>query len=158
MATTTRLQPSLLPLPTVALRFLCESWWTCVTPGAPHSTWRQRSDCLLNTGLVLSVVPRTIRDRLDLAVTPVPGWSGQVPSWYGIPCGLGRLTVWLPVEENPGQYRDFSLLALLPRDDLTDAPPFAHLGVQFLLEYQAQLLLDCSSGAPGSVNGKIVIP
>jgi hypothetical protein len=100
-------------------------------------------------------MPRTIRELLDIVITPVPGWRGQVPTWYGIPCRIGRVTLWLPIEENPGAYHQFSLLVLLPRDELEDAPPFVHLGTQFLLEYQAQVVLDSSSL---SNTGRLVIP
>jgi hypothetical protein len=104
------------------------------------------------------VVPRTVRDLLDIEIRPAPGWGGSAPSWFGIPCSVGRVTVWLPVEENPGQHRDFPLLALLPRDDLADAPPFIHLGTQFLLEYRAQVTLDCSPGTPVASSGRLLIP
>jgi hypothetical protein len=66
--------------------------------------------------------------------------------------------MWLPVQENPGQYRDFSLLALLARDELTDAPPFIHLGSQFLLEYGVQVLLNHVPGSPATCSGQLTIP
>jgi hypothetical protein len=83
---------------------------------------------------------------LDLDVNPVPGWKGMIPTWFGITCRIGRATLWLPVQENPGQLRSFSTLVLLPQLELTDAPPFVHLGTQFLIEHQAEVFLD---GRPG---------
>jgi hypothetical protein len=65
------------------------------------------------------------------------------------------VTLWLPIEENPGEFREFSLLVLLPKEDLEDAPPYIFLGAQFLLEYQAQVHLDCSAA---SNPGQLVIP
>jgi hypothetical protein len=70
----------------------------------------------------------------------------MVPDWFGIPSRIGRVTVWLPVQEVVGSYRSFSILVLLPKDDLQDAPPFIHVGAQFLLEHQARVMLDGGSG------------
>jgi hypothetical protein len=50
--------------------------------------------------------------------------------------------------------RSFSLLVLLPDQDLDDAPPLVHLGDQFLVEYQVQVALDGAS----PVRGQLVIP
>jgi hypothetical protein len=72
----------------------------------------------------------------------------------GIPCRIGRVTLWLPVQDYPHPYREFSLLVLLPRADLKDAPPFIYLGTQFLLEYQARLMIDASALNPG----RLMIP
>jgi hypothetical protein len=91
---------------------------------------------------------------LDLVILPVRGWRGRVPTWLGIPCRIGRVTVWLLVQEDLGRHREFSLLVLLPQGEPEDAPPFIHLGMQFLLEYRARVLLDCSS----TVAGQLIIP
>jgi hypothetical protein len=61
----------------------------------------------------------------------------------------------LSAQEYPGQYRELSLLVLLPTLDLEDSSPFIHPGTQFLVEHRAQLFLDCSS--PGS-QGRMVNP
>jgi hypothetical protein len=68
-----------------------------------------------------------------------------VPTWFGIPCRIGRARIWLTFVEGPGVYHEFGLLALFPRHDLQDAPPFVQLGTQFLLEYAGAVHLDCSS-------------
>ncbi len=155
MPTTTALKPSLIPAPTPLARYFCESWWTCQTaPGSRHH-YRERLDSLLSTGQALSVIPPTVFERLDLVSLPERGWRGQVPSWFGVPCRIGRVTLWLSVEGAPGTYRPLSLLALLPRHDLEDAPPFIQLGTQFLHEHRAELRLDCSSPAG---EGRLVIP
>jgi hypothetical protein len=117
------------------LRYLCRSWWTCHSSG--RHTWRNRSDALLATGQPISLIPREVQDRLELVISPERGWRGQIPSWFGVPCRIGRVQHWLPIEEEAGRYRDFALLALLPREDPDDAPPFILLGTQFLLEFQA---------------------
>lgn len=153
MSTTTLLQPFPVHFPSPSVRYLVGSWWTCHS--GPKHTWRNRSDSLLASGQPLSVIPKTIRELLDMVITPVPGWKGQVPTWFGVSCKIGRVVLWLPSDDEPGVYRDFSLLALLPREELEDAPPFIHLGAQFLLEYQVQIQLDWSS--LHSV-GKLLIP
>jgi hypothetical protein len=152
MATTTALTPYPLALPVPVVRFLAVSWWTCSSAGT--HTRRNRSDALLAPGQPLSVVPFTIRNNLDLEVYPVPGWRHRVPSWYGVSCRIGRVTLWLPIVENPGQLRSFSLLALLPQQDLPDAPPFIQLGAQFLIEYRVQALLDGENPS----NSRLLIP
>jgi hypothetical protein len=101
------------------------------------------------------VIPRAVFQFLDLAIAPERGWKGQVPTWFGIRCRIGRATLWLPIQEYPGQYRELSLLALLPRQDLEDAPPFILIGTQFLLEHEARIELDCSSVKS---RGRLVIP
>ncbi|MCI0458967.1 MAG: hypothetical protein L0Z62_18570 [Gemmataceae bacterium] len=153
MATTTLLLAYPLQLPSPAVRSLCQSWWTCHSAG--HHTWRNRCDALLATGQPLSVVPHSIREQLDLVIRPEPGWKGQVPAWYGIACRIGRVSLWLPIEENPGELRELALLTLLPKQDLEAAPPYIQLGTQFLIEYNAQLALDASTLHAG---GQLVIP
>jgi hypothetical protein len=96
--------------------------------------WRPNTRC-----------PAPVQQSIDLVISPVPGWKGQVPTWFGISCRIGRVSLWLPIQEQVGQYREFSLLALLPRDDLKEAPPFVHLGAQFLVEYRGRLFLECAS-------------
>src|SRR5437762_14137756 len=134
--------PLLYPSPSV--RFLCVTWWTCQS--TPKKSWRSRSDSIVASGQALSVIPRSIRDLLDIRIKPVSGWKVAAPSWFGIPCSVGRATVWFPFADDPGLLHDYSLLALLPRDELADAPPFVYLGAQFLLEYRARALFDCEPG------------
>jgi hypothetical protein len=153
VATTTLLHPHPSRYPSSAVRYLCQTWWTCSS--TPRHTWRRRCDTLLATDQLLSVIPRAIQHDLELVVAPVRGWKGQVPAWFGVPCRIGRVTVWLPVEDDSSPHRDLSLLALLPTQDLEDAPPFIHLGTQFLLEHQVQVVIDCSS--PGAT-GRLIIP
>lgn len=50
--------------------------------------------------------------------------------------------MWLPTQETPGSFHPFPLLSLFPQQDIPDAPPFIQLGVQFLLEYQVQVVLN----------------
>ncbi len=93
-----------------------------------------------------------------MEVSTVSGWTGSVPTWFGMPCSIGRVRVWLPEEGGPTLFRDLSLLALVPNSDLPDAPPYIHLGAQFLLEYRARVFLDCTAGTPGSSSGQLIIP
>jgi hypothetical protein len=110
---------------------------------------------MLATGQLLTVMPPRVTERFDLEIWPERGWRGQVPAWFGVPCRIGRVTIWLPILEGPAPLRALSLLALLPREEVEDAPPFVQLGTQFLLEHQAQLHLDGSSAAGA---GRLVIP
>lgn len=138
--------------PTPTGHFLVEAWWTCYS--SPPHTWRQRSDAILATGLPLTVIPFTIRNLLDLEITPTPGWKGFAPTWLGVPCLIGRVTLWIPIQEIPGHFRSFSLLTLFPQQDVPDTPPFVQLGAQFLLEHRVQVFLDGSA-----VGGnRLVIP
>ena len=129
-----------VPYPTTTARFLTESLWTCYS--APPHTWRQRSDSILATGEPLSIIPRTTRDGLDPEIIPAPGWKGLAPTWMGVPCHVGRVTLWLPTQETLVPFRPFSMLTLLPQHDVPDASPFIQLGVQFLLEYHVQVVLN----------------
>jgi hypothetical protein len=146
---TTRLHLLAVSRPWPSLRYRCLSSWSC---GSPQTTREKHFVSVLATGTPISVVPWFIQNALTLQVTPVTVPSGPVPRWYGIPCDIGRVTLWLPVDETPGQNRDFSLLVLLPRADLTGALPYVYLGAQFLLEYRVQVALD------GATSGRLVIP
>lgn len=110
---------------------------------------------MLAPGQLLSVMPPGITERFDLDLLPERGWRGQVPAWFGVPCRVGRVTIWLPVLEGPALLRALSLLALFPRSGVADAPPFVQLGTQFLLEHRAELHLDYSSAAG---EGRLMIP
>jgi hypothetical protein len=63
--------------------------------------------------------------------------------------------MWLPIAENPGELRKFSLLTLLPKMELEDAVPYIQLGAQFLREYEVQVALD---GSPPREGGHLRIP
>ena len=154
--TVTPLFPYPLPYRRPSCRFLCGTWWVCRSTRRGH-TWRQRADSLVTTEQPLSVIPPYLRHQLDLDVLPVSGWSGAIPDWRGIPCQIGRVQACLPIM---GSFlpRQFSTLVLLPRREPPDPLPYAYLGVQFLIEYQAQVELDCSTGAPHSCSGQLLIP
>jgi hypothetical protein len=87
----------------------------------------------------------SIRDRLDVVCTPEPTWTGGGGEWRGLPCEVGRVQLWLPVQET-FLLRAFSLLVLLPEREPPDWLPYVLLGTQFLFEYQAVVTLDCSAG------------
>jgi hypothetical protein len=96
-----------------------------------------------------------MQESLELVIQTAPGWKGQAMTWFGVSCRVGRVALWLPIEENPGEYREFALLALLPKHDVEDAPPYIHLGMQFLLEQKGQVFLDCSTPA---AEGRLALP
>ncbi len=155
MSTTTYLIPSRFPLPSPAVHYFCESWLTCQSEPSTRYTYRGRADSLLATEQLLSVIPLSVRQFLDVDILPERGWRGQVPAWFGIPCRIGRARLWLRTQAGSASHRDFSLLALLPEADLEDAPPLIYLGTQFLLEHQAKVILDCSSQ---DSRGQLLVP
>jgi hypothetical protein len=60
--------------------------------------------------------------------------------------------MWLPTQT---VHRAFRLLALLPVRYPPDALPFILLGAQFLVEFNARLMLDCMGDVP---SGTLVVP
>lgn len=146
------LTPYPLPYPTPTVQFLAQAWWTCYS--SPPYTWRQRSDVILATEEPLSVILPYIRNRLNLEITPAQGWRRLALTWLGIPCHVGRVTMWLTSQETPGRPLPFSLLTLLPQQDVPDVP-FIQLGVRFLLEHKVQVVLNETGTGGGN---RLVIP
>ena len=93
MPTTTVFVPSLFPLPAPAVHHVSQSWWTCHSGASGCHRYRERFDTMLEPGLLLTVMPPTVTERFDLEIHPEPGWKGRIPSWFGIPCRLGRVTI-----------------------------------------------------------------
>jgi|GEM_PF-5535881 hypothetical protein len=153
MSTTLLSFSSLAYYPTLTARFCAEAWWTCYS--SPPHTWRKRLDVVLATGEPFSVIVPAARNFLDLEIVSAPAWKGIWMTWLGIPCQVGRVTLWLPSHETPGQMRSFSLLALFPQQDVPDTPPFIQLGVQFLLEYNIQVVLNETGPGGGK---RLLIP
>jgi hypothetical protein len=139
--------------PVASVRLLAQAWWTCHS--SPGHTWRVRSDVMLATGEPYCVIPYSTRQHLDPVIKPVPGSKGIAPPWRGAPCSFGRLTIWLPIEDSMVAYRNFSVLALFPSEDVADIPPYIFLGTQFLFEHRAETFLGWSAGIP---IGRLVIP
>jgi hypothetical protein len=105
---------------------------------------------LLSPGEPFSVV--LPMDREDLTPTAEPvAWPHRL-AWCGVPCGLIRVRVGLPVlgVTTP---RPFQLLALLPARDLDDTPPFIRLGAEFVYANRASVELLTSP-----FEGRLVIP
>lgn len=90
-------------------------------------------------------------------MTPESGWVTAPPDWHGIPCRIGRVQVWLPVQ-GALALRPFSLLALLPTRDSLVALPYVYLGTQFLVEHWVELVIDCLAGVPSATSGRLLIP
>jgi hypothetical protein len=65
--------------------------------------------------------------------------------------------MWLPVQGTLPP-RLFSLLVLLPKREAPDGLPYVYLGAQFLLEYRAWPLVNCSAGTPTGSQAEMVIP
>jgi hypothetical protein len=155
MPTTTIFKASRFSLPTPAVHYICQTWWSCSHGAGSRYEYRERFDSLLSTAELLSVIRPSALKGIDLEIMPERGWRGHVLTWRGVPCRLGRVRVWLPIEEGPDVLRPLPLLALFPKEDVEDAPPFVQLGTQFLLEHKVQLTLDASS-IQGE--GRLVIP
>jgi hypothetical protein len=135
-------------------RFYCQSWWTCRTVPRRKTTWRMHFDSLLATSDDLSVLLPSVRHLYDIVVTPEPRWGRRrVPTWHGLSCRLGRVEMWLPVEEGEVPLRPFSLLVRVPATDPPGALPYVLLGTQFLQEYGVRVELEAGSGA-----GRLIIP
>lgn len=153
--TVTRVYSYPISFPLASTRFYCKAWWTCRSTG--RQTWRDRSDCLVAPDEPFSVVTPKIRHDLDLVVHPEPRWTDAVPDWQDIPCQIGRVELWLPIQ-GPPPVRPFSLLVLLPRRNVLPALPYVYLGAQFILEHRGRLLLDCSAGTAEGSRGQMVFP
>jgi hypothetical protein len=75
-----------------------------------------------------------------------------VPTWFGSPCTPIYVRIGLPVV---GQSipRPFRLLALLPLQDVDDAPPLLRLGAEFLQATGANVELTANP-----CEGRLIIP
>jgi hypothetical protein len=75
--------------------------------------------------------------------------TGIKTTWAGQPCDLGRVDIWLPIEQPPFFRGPFSLLAKFPRQDPPGDPVPILFGLEFFLTHQAefQLLVPPRSGA-----------
>ena len=137
--------------PFPVLRYLCKAWWICwKRRGA--GTRERRCDVRLGTGHDFSVIPRNVQRSLRAVVTPEPGWRGDVPTWFGIDCDIGRVEMRLPVQASLGvPYWRFPLLVLLPVRPSRYDPSYIWLGSQFLEEYRVEVRL-------GPTAGKLLIP
>ena len=67
--------------------------------------------------------------------------AGIKSTWTGQRCDLGRVDVWLPIEEPPFLRGPFSLLAKFPHQDPPGDPVPILLGLEFFLAHQAEFHL-----------------
>jgi hypothetical protein len=111
-------------------------------PPAAESAW-------VDTGAPLSVIPFHVHQQ-GLRWQPIPGIRA---TWSGQPCDLGRIDVWLPVDQPPAVRGPFSLLAKVPRSDPPGDPVPVLLGLEFFLAYQAGFVL-----FPPPQDGRILLP
>jgi hypothetical protein len=103
------------------------------------------ADAWIDTGAPLSVIPFHVHHQ-RLLWQPV---TGIKTTWAGQRCDLGRVDVWLPIEQPPFLRGPFSLLAKFPRQDPPgDAVPIL-FGLEFFLTHHAEfhLLVPPQSGA-----------
>lgn len=68
--------------------------------------------CLLDTGAPLCVVPYFFQHTQQLAWQPLSGpWPAGFNTWFGVPCTIGRVEVWVPTQQPPFLHGPFSLIA-----------------------------------------------
>jgi hypothetical protein len=111
-------------------------------PGAPRPAW-------VDTGAPLSVIPFHIQQK-GLRWQPIPGIRA---TWSGQPCDLGRIDVWLPMDQPTSVRGPLSLLAKFPRSDPPGDPVPVLLGLEFFLAHQAEFQL-----LPPPQDGRILLP
>jgi hypothetical protein len=112
--------------------------------------------CLLDTGAPLSVVPFAIHQSRDLAWQPVPGpWPTGFTTWFGVPCTVGAIEVWLPIPQSPYLLGPFTFLAKFAQAKSPSIPgnyPVV-MGLNFLVDQRAEVALRCHPIPPaGSVS------
>ena len=92
----------------------------------------------------MSVVPFHVHHQ-RLAWQAIPGIK---TTWAGQPCALGRIHVWLPIDQSPYLRGPFSLLAKFPQSDPAGDLVPVLLGLEFFLAHQAefQMLLPPQHG------------
>ena len=103
-------------------------------PPGPQRAWDL---CWLDTGAPLSVVPFHIHNQ-RLAWQPIPGIT---TTWAGQPSDLGRIDVWLSIEQPPYLRGPFALLAKFSRSDPAGDLVPVLLGLEFFLTHQAEFTL-----------------
>jgi hypothetical protein len=96
-------------------------------------------ECLLESGLGISILPRAVRRRLGVQVQTLPGWQGKsIPTWHGIPCRIGRITLSIS-----GFW--FNPLVRVPVLKKRWMPPYLLIGTEFLISKKAIVRLNCTS-------------
>jgi hypothetical protein len=111
-------------------------------PNAAEPAW-------VDTGAPLSVIPFHVHQQ-GLHWQPI---SGIRTTWSGQRCDLGRIDVWLPVDQPPSVRGPLSLLAKFPRSDPPGDPVPVLLGLEFFLAHQAAFEL-----FPPPLDGRILLP
>lgn len=94
-------------------------------------------DCWLDTAAPLTVIPFHVHDR-RLLWRSLPGIA---TTWAGQPCDLGRLDIWLSIEQSPYLRGPLPLLAKFARGDPPGPPVPVLLGLEFFLAHQAEFSL-----------------
>jgi hypothetical protein len=112
------------------------------SPNAAEPAW-------VDTGAPLSVIPLHVHQQ-GLHWQPIPGIRA---TWSGQRCDLGRIDVWLPMDQPPSLRGHLSLLAKFPRSDPPGDPVPVLLGLEFFLAHQAEFQL-----LPPPQDGRILLP
>ncbi len=75
MPTTTIFKASLFPLPTPAVHYICETWWTCSSGSGNRYEYRERFDSLLSTAELLSRHLFLAREKVNRPGDHAFGWQ-----------------------------------------------------------------------------------
>jgi hypothetical protein len=100
---------------------------SAVPPGVPREAW-------LDTGAPLTVIPFHVQQQ-GLRWQAIPGIRA---TWAGQPCQLGRIDVWLPIDQPPYLHGPLSVLAKFPQSDPPGDLVPSLLGLEFFLTHQAE--------------------
>src|SRR5262249_19905730 len=121
----------------------------------------REQECLLDTGTTITVMPRLVRNNLNLQVTKLSGWRRQpVPSWRGWECRICRVTMVLggvelplltriPKKEQAWQYAEWA-----PGSPI----PVVSVGTEFLLHFRIRVELSGEDMRPEAPCGKLLLP
>jgi hypothetical protein len=109
-------------------------------------------ECLLESGLGISVLPPLVRRGLGVQVHVLPGWRGQrIPAWHGIRCRIGRIALSI------GGFW-FHPLVRVPVQEKSWMLPYLLIGTEFLNFKRAIVHINCASLSPQQPCGELILP
>jgi hypothetical protein len=109
-------------------------------------------ECLLDSGVGISVLPPAVRRGLGVQVDLLPGWQGKpITSWHGVRCRIGRLLLSI------GGFW-FIPLVRVPVQEKRWMPPYLLIGTEFLKFKRAIVRIDCTSLSPQQPCGELILP
>ena len=107
-------------------------------------------ECLLDSGAPVSVIPHSIYDSSNFEWTELPGAPLELTQWFGVPCKVGRIEVWLPVPQPPPQpplqCGPYFFIAKFPEGtpkQFKDKAIPILVGLNFFADHQSELEFQC---------------